>query len=162
MTGKTPPLPAARRSPPTETIRQTRAPGAGFAVSARVRAKAEFARVFAEGRRHGHPLLALHLLADAPGHAAAAAGARLGLAVSRKVDPRAVGRNRIKRVLRDAFRRLRTQLRPGAYVVVARPPARAADNAALREALAALLSRAGALPAPGLTGTMPPPSPRAD
>ena len=34
--------------------------------------------------------------------------ARLGLAVSRKVDPRAVGRNRIKRVLRDATRVLFT------------------------------------------------------
>ncbi|PSD31919.1 hypothetical protein C7E12_01740, partial [Stenotrophomonas maltophilia] len=33
--------------------------------------------------------------------------ARLGLAVSRKVDPNAVGRNRIKRVLRDILRQTR-------------------------------------------------------
>jgi ribonuclease P protein component len=138
---------------------QTRAASAGFSASARVRAKAEFARAFADGQRVGHPLLALHLLRDAPD---AALGARLGLAVSRKVDPRAVGRNRIKRVVRDAFRRQRLQLASGSYVVVARAAARGADNAALRAAFAQVLQRAGALPPPGLTGTMPPPPPDAD
>lgn len=136
------------------TCPQTRAASAGFSAPARVRSKAEFARVFEQGRRFGHPLLALHLLHDAPD---AADGARLGLAVSRKVDPRAVGRNRIKRVLREEFRRQRPLLAPGAYVVVARPPARAAANPALRAALLWLLQRAGALPASGATGTMPPP-----
>ena len=42
-------------------------------------------------------LIALHL-------ATGGEQARLGLAVSRKVDKRAVGRNRIKRVLRDRER----------------------------------------------------------
>ena len=125
----------------------TRAKSAGFSASARVRAKAEFARTFADGKRLGHPLLALHLLRDAPD---AEAGPRLGLAVSRKVDPRAVGRNRIKRVLRDAFRLQRAQLAAGSYVVVARAAARNADNAALREAFAQLLERAGAFAAPRL------------
>ena len=46
--------------------------------------------------------------------------ARLGLAVSRKVDTHAVGRNRIKRVLRDATRHLRAGMAGGDYVVVAR------------------------------------------
>lgn len=145
---------------------ETRVASAGFSVSARVRAKAEFTRVFEHGRRVAHPLMALHLLRDPDpnqsdqnesGHAAAA-GARLGLAVSRKVDPRAVGRNRIKRALREEFRHRRAQLAPGAYVVVARPPARDAANPALRAALVALLQRAGALPPSGATGTMPPPT----
>src|SRR5690606_24298321 len=61
----------------------------GYPRAARVRAKAEFARVFEQGRRVAEPMLALHWLADD-------APARLGMAVSRKVDPRAVGRNRIK------------------------------------------------------------------
>ena len=40
-------------------------------------------------------------------------GSRLGLAVSRKVDKRAVGRNRIKRVTRESFRMtFETQPRP--------------------------------------------------
>jgi ribonuclease P protein component len=115
---------------------------------ARVRARAEFDRVFADGRRTSDPLFALHWLRDD-------APARLGLAVSRKVDPHAVGRNRIKRVLRDAFRQLRAQLPPGAYVLVARGAAREADNASLRASLHSLLKRAGALPAIDAGGTMP-------
>ena len=84
-----------------------------FPRTARVRAKAEFSAVFDRGRRTAEPRMALHWLADA-------APARLGLAVSRKVDPHAVGRNRIKRSLREAFRHLRGRLPGGAYVVVAR------------------------------------------
>ena len=74
-----------------------------FPRTARVRAKAEFSAVFDRGRRTAEPRMALHWLADA-------APARLGLAVSRKVDPHAVGRNRIKRSLREAFRHLRGRL----------------------------------------------------
>ncbi len=127
-----------------------------FPASARVRAKPEFDRVFEAGKRTADPLLALHRLDDG-------APPRLGLAVSRKVDPHAVGRNRIKRVLRDAFRRTRGVLGNGAYVVVARPAAARADNAALRDAFARVLQRADALPASAAAGTMrpacPPPAP---
>ena len=121
----------------------------GFPRQARVRAKAEFAQVFDAGKRVAEPLLALHWLHDA-------CAPRLGLAVSRKVDPHAVGRNRIKRVLRDTFRHLRPQLRTGAYVLVARAAARQADNAALRDCFDRLLKRAGALPQIQTRGTMPP------
>ena len=125
----------------------------GFPPMARVRAKREFDRVFEAGKRTADPLLALHRLDDD-------APPRLGLAVSRKVDPHAVGRNRIKRVLRDAFRHARAQIGAGAYVVVARPAAAKADNALLRATFLRLLQRAGALPAPAVAGTMPPaPSP---
>jgi len=120
-------------------------------AQARVQAKAEFDQVFAQGRRYAHPLLALHLLRKPSG------GAKLGLAVSRKVDPRAVARNRIKRVLREQFRLRRAQLPPGAYVVVARRAARTAEHSGLRAALITLLQRAGALPLSPSTGTMPPP-----
>ena len=121
---------------------------AGFQRLARVRAKAEFDRVFAEGRRTASPLLSLHVLSDQQ-------PPRLGLAVSRKVDPGAVGRNRIKRVMRDRFRHLRSELAPGAYVLVARVPAGKADNAALRAAFHQVLQRAGALPVTAMGGTMP-------
>lgn len=126
-----------------------------FPPSARVRAKVEFNRVFEAGKRTAAPMLALHRLEDGM-------PPRLGLAVSRKVDPHAIGRNRIKRVLRDAFRHLRGELADGAYVVVARPAAAHADNAALRSAFRQVLQRAGALPAPAAAGTMRaacPPSP---
>ena len=126
--------------------------GHTFPRVARVRAKAEFTAVFDGGRRTAEPRMALHWLADA-------APARLGLAVSRKVDPHAVGRNRIKRSLREAFRHLRGRLPGGAYVVVARAGAAQADAAALRDAFERLLQRAGALPPPPPACTMPPANP---
>ena len=122
---------------------------ARFPRQARVRVRADFDRIFRDGRRVALPALALHWLGDGQ-------PARLGLAVSRKVDARAVGRNRIKRILRDAFRHLRPTLADGAYVLVARAPAAAATPAALREAFHQLLRRAGALPPPAAEVTMPP------
>lgn len=80
---------------------------------------------------------------------------RLGLAVSRKVDTRAVVRNRIKRRLREYFRRQRESLAKGAYVVVARSRAANASAGELNEAFANALRRAGALPARAPDGTMP-------
>ena len=135
---------------------------ARFPPTARVRARADFDRIFRDGRRVALPMLALHWRSDAD-------PARLGLAVSRKVDPHAVGRNRIKRIMREHFRQLRPTLAAGDYVFVARPPAATAAPAALREACTALLRRAGALPHPAADGTMPaadsrpafPPSPDA-
>ncbi|MGH8031763.1 MAG: ribonuclease P protein component [Luteimonas sp.] len=120
---------------------------ARFPRQARVRTRAEFDRVFTLGTRTASPVFALHFHPDA-------APPRLGLAVSRKVDPHAVGRNRIKRVLRDAFRRLRPQLRPGVYVVVARGGASHAPADVLRAQFASLLQRAGALPPSDGAGTM--------
>lgn len=116
---------------------------ARFPRSARVRARSDFDRIFQHGRRVALPVLALHWQpSDVP--------ARLGLAVSRKVDPHAVGRNRIKRVLRDTFRRLREQLAAGDYVVVARPAAARATGPELVAAFQGLLTRCGALPAAAL------------
>ncbi|RZL90387.1 MAG: ribonuclease P protein component [Variovorax sp.] len=138
--------------PPTPVSAQDAgvvASGLRFPRVARVRAKAEFSAVFDGGRRTAEPRMALHWLADA-------APARLGLAVSRKVDPHAVGRNRIKRALRESFRHLRSHLPGGAYVVVARAGAAQADGAALRDAFERLLQRAGALPPPSPAVTMPP------
>lgn len=128
-----------------------------FPRSARVRTSAEYARVFDTARRTAAPMLALHW-------AAGGEVVRMGLAVSRKVDKRAVGRNRIKRTLREAFRHLRGQLPGGDYVLVARPAAAKASPEQLREAFVGLLIRAGALPPQDAGGTMrpapssPPPS----
>jgi ribonuclease P protein component len=84
--------------------------------------------------------------------------------VSRKVDPHAVGRNRIKRVLRDAFRHVRDELPRGDYVLVARPGASRCSGEELRAAFLSLLKRAAPRPAPALPataapGTMPAASP---
>jgi len=112
---------------------------ARFPAAARVLTSAEFERVFKHGKRTAAPLMALHLL---PG----GEGARLGLVVSRKVDKRAVARNRIKRVVRETFRHCREALPAGAYVVLARNGAAQCDNAELRLTLTRLLRRAGVLP----------------
>ncbi len=120
---------------------------ARFPKTARVRLPAQYARVFKSARRQHHAAMVLHRLEGGD-------GARLGMAVSRKVDPRAVGRNRIKRVLRDTFRRHRPAMRPGDLVVVLRPAAAALDNAGLSALFLELMRRAGALPATGPTGTM--------
>lgn len=117
--------------------------------TARVRAKRDFDAIFKTGRRVATPAAALHWLPRD-------GGARLGLAVSRKVDPHAVGRNRLKRAWREAFRHLRPQLAPADYVIVARLPARSLDTAALQALLRDLLGRARALPASGAPVTMPP------
>ncbi|HLM54135.1 MAG TPA: ribonuclease P protein component [Pseudoxanthomonas sp.] len=120
---------------------------ARFPRSARVRTSAEYAAVFERARRTSEPLLTVHWHAHA-------SPARLGLAVSRKVDKRAVERNRLKRALREQFRQLRPRLPGGDYVVVARTPAARQSSQALREAFARALVRAGALPPPVTPGTM--------
>ena len=120
-----------------------------FPRQARVRARADFDRIFTQGRRVATPRLAVHWHAGTT-------PARLGLAVSRKVDPHAVGRNRIKRALREAFRHCRDQCAPGDYVVVARPPAREASAEQLQRHFLDLLRRLGALPPAHAAGTMPP------
>lgn len=65
-------------------------------------------------------------------------GAKATITVSKKVSPKAVERNRVKRRARAALSPLMKQLPPGAYVFSARPPAREASFAAIREDIAAL------------------------
>ena len=129
-------------------------PCARFPRSARVRSRVEYTRVFEGGRRLGDALLGLHWL---PGEGEP----RLGLAVSRKVDTRAVGRNRIKRTLRESMRRQRSGMAGGDYVIVARPAAARASGAQIEQSFLRLLRKAGALPAPARGGTMPAPAPLA-
>jgi len=74
--------------------------------------------VFANGRRSSNAALRLVLCPNDVGHA------RLGLAVSRAVSKKAVLRNRLKRRLREIFRRNRDRIPSSVdIVVVAQPPA---------------------------------------
>ncbi|MGD8340903.1 MAG: ribonuclease P protein component [Gammaproteobacteria bacterium] len=59
--------------------------------------------------------------------------ARLGLAISRRVAPRAVDRNRLRRIARESFRQL--ELMPLDYVVMAKKESVEAPNQAVRSSL---------------------------
>jgi len=126
-----------------------------FPRRARLRASAEFQAVFGGGSRFSGPLFRLQVLPAASG--ATDAQARLGMTVSKRVDKRAAGRNRVRRQIRETFRLQRAQLPPGDYVFQARPEAAHVDNPGLRHALLKLLSRAATTLKPAeATGTMPP------
>lgn len=146
---------------------------ATFPPSVRVRTPKQFQATFSQGRRISAALFRLHVrrLDDtlAVGNAqpparrgnsvserdvrlddtlvvgAAQPTACLGISVSKRVAAHAVERNRIKRIARDSFRRLRTQLPPGDYVLLAQRDAAGAPSAALRAALSTLWQRALAL-----------------
>lgn len=82
--------------------------------------------------------------------------ARLGMAVSRRVSTRAVERNRIKRLIRESFRRRRAQLPAVDILVIAHRDAAGQPAQALRDELDQLWSRVRPLkdtPGPGkMTG----------
>ena len=129
-----------------------------FPRRAHLRASAQFQAVFRGGTRFSAPLFRLQFLPPGPG--AADAQPRLGMTVSKRVDKRAVARNRIRRQIREVFRLQRAGLPPGDYVIQAQPEARQVDNPGLRAALLKLLARAAmTLKPPVATGTMPPAAP---
>jgi ribonuclease P protein component len=89
----------------------------------RLSRSAEFDRVFRQGRSHANRVLVLYAFPRAD--ASAPAEPRLGLSVSRRVGG-AVERNRVKRLLREAFEQELERLPDGHdIVIVARPEAKA-------------------------------------
>ncbi|HVV95810.1 MAG TPA: ribonuclease P protein component [Rhodanobacteraceae bacterium] len=121
---------------------------ARFPHTARVVKPADFVRLRKNGQRIATPLFNAQATASLTG------GARLGLAVSRRVSPDAVRRNRIKRIARESFRHARLGLPAVDILLIARETADAHDNAALRADLEMLWRRIASLNARPRPGTM--------
>ena len=104
----------------------------------KVRRRAEYQRCYRSGRRRGGPLATLHYIANDHPHP------RLGITASRKVGG-AVIRNRLKRRIREVYRRWpgRSRLPAVDMVIHLKPTAREADFEHLRREMLRLLGGIG-------------------
>jgi ribonuclease P protein component len=100
-----------------------------------LRRAAEFERVLAQARRITSRDFSAWALRNEVGEA------RLGIIAGRKAAPRAVDRNRGKRLIREWFRAVRSELAGLDVIVQLRTPLRESDNDALRAELRQLLDR---------------------
>lgn len=136
-------------------------PGATFPKTERIRRRADYVRLQDKGRKLVSPHLLLfaqlspasagpspkmaETAASGPGlepvQGPVLAPARLGITVSRRVGG-AVVRNRVKRLLRESFRRIKGRFPAGAeLVVIARTAAANADFATVLRELGELQRR---------------------
>ena len=100
----------------------------GFSPEQRLHTSKEFGRVF------GDPARSTDRFFTILGRPNARPAARLGLTISRRVAKRAVDRNKLKRLAREAFR-MQQSLPCWDFVVMAKTGADRAERRVLRESL---------------------------
>ncbi|QAU24579.1 ribonuclease P protein component [Dyella sp. M7H15-1] len=120
----------------------------GLPREARIRRAGDFAVLRQASGRLGGRCFSVRYRQNERGHA------RLGLAVSKRVSKRAVERNRIKRLLRESFRRVRNQLPPLDLMVMAREQAAGVPGPELLAELETLWRRIPPLKRSGDAATM--------
>ncbi|GFZ88881.1 ribonuclease P protein component [Dyella caseinilytica] len=108
---------------------------AGLPRKARIRRAGDFAVLRQASGRLGGRCFSVRYRSNELGYA------RLGLAVSKRVSKRAVERNRVKRLLRESFRRVRSQLPALDLMVMAREQAAGVPGPELLAELDALWRR---------------------
>ncbi len=115
--------------------------GTPFPKTARLLEKKQFDPVFSRALKvsNAHFLVLVHERAQPLQDGSSRA--RLGLVISKKVDKRAVARNRLKRLVRESFRRQKA-LPPCDFVVIGRAAARQASNAEISRGLEQLWHQA--------------------
>ena len=102
---------------------------------------ASFLRLFKTGRRIRAPLFNAFALSSP-------AGSRLGIAVSKKNARRAVDRNRIKRIIRESYRRNYHRFAQTDVVIQATPQTCSAGSFEIAQTLERIWSEIGNLPHP--------------
>lgn len=108
-------------------------PGEGFARRFRLGGNRNYRYVYRRGKSYpSRHLVLIHLKGKEQ---------KFGFSVSSKVG-NAVTRNRIRRFLREDVRRMRTQLKCGKYIFIARPALKTVPHEELTRELRSLLARA--------------------
>jgi len=121
---------------------------AGLPREARIRRAGDFAVLRQASGRLGGRCFSVRYRQNDAGRA------RLGLAISKRVSKRAVERNRIKRLVRESFRRAQHTLPPVDVLVMAREQACTLPGTALLAELDALWRKLSPLKRGGDTSTM--------
>jgi len=106
-----------------------------FRKRERLRKRSDFARVYAARRAASDPFLVVYVLENG------LTWSRLGLSVGKRVGG-AVRRNRIRRRLREAFRKNKADLPTGLDIICVAKPAANTEEAVLARSLRDLAARA--------------------
>lgn len=112
--------------------------GYGFTRDSRLTESSQYKRVFSDNFRVSDQYWTILVSIKPPSDE----GARLGLAIAKKSIAKSVGRNRLKRLLRESFRHNMSELGSVDIVVMARRECSVTENQILHASLRRLWKKA--------------------